>query len=127
MPKITNIAAVGCGTISRFEDADLRGRSMSQHALMLAIRDLVEASYRKLRTVQCFAQDPIYCPVDKEVLEDADITVLNDPRIWLEIDEGSVVISVWPNIPVLEIIADIARPLILVISRPHLTLVTPDF
>ncbi|KAH6619510.1 hypothetical protein B0J18DRAFT_482014 [Chaetomium sp. MPI-SDFR-AT-0129] len=125
MPKINNVVAVGCGTISRFEDADLRDHSMSQHALMLAIRDLVEARCRKQRIVQCFAQDPIYDPVDKAVLGDADITVLSDPRIWLEIDEGSVVISVGPNIPVLEIIADIARPLVLVISRPRLTEVAP--
>lgn len=55
--------------------------------------------------------------VDRDVLADIGFEMIDDPRGWLEIDERSVVLSVAPNVPVKEIIADTARPAIVIWSR----------
>ncbi|KAK4033690.1 hypothetical protein C8A01DRAFT_19398 [Parachaetomium inaequale] len=92
--------------------------SMAQHALALTIRDLLGHTPgthgEAAGGVRCYAQDPIYTPVDEQVLSEAGFTVLNDPRAFLEVDEASVVIAISPDIPVRQIIADIARPAIMV-------------
>jgi hypothetical protein len=55
--------------------------------------------------------------VDREVLTDIGFEMIDDPRGWLEIDERSVVLSVAPNVPVKEIIADTARPAVVIWNR----------
>ncbi|KAI2606141.1 uncharacterized protein GGS25DRAFT_533266 [Hypoxylon fragiforme] len=60
--------------------------------------------------VRCFAQDPAYRPLDQEVLDGAGITVLEDPRAFLEVDDNAFVVSISPNAPVQQIVADLASP-----------------
>lgn len=55
--------------------------------------------------------------VDREMLADVGFEVIDDPRGWLEVDEQSVVLSISPNVPVKEIIADIARPAVVIWDR----------
>lgn len=55
--------------------------------------------------------------VDREVLVDIGFEMIDDPRGWLETDERSVVCSVAPNVPVKEIVADTARPAIVIWNR----------
>lgn len=89
---------------------------MCQHALILAIRDIVE----KLQTagqaaqIECFAQDPVYTETDRRLLRSFGIKDLDDPRGFLEVDDDSLVISFSPSIPVRQIIADIARPAVMI-------------
>lgn len=64
--------------------------------------------------VKCFSQDPAYSALDKQVLQSMGCTVLDDPRAFLEVDNNTVLVSIAPNIPVQQIIADIARPLAIV-------------
>lgn len=64
--------------------------------------------------IKCYTQDPIYEDVDKSVLKEASMSVLSDPRRFLEVDETSVVVSISPDIPVSQIITDIARPAMMV-------------
>ena len=61
--------------------------------------------------------DPIYRIEDKTVLAEAGFTVVDDPRGVLHVDDASVVISVSPDIPVRQIVADIARPAIVIWNR----------
>lgn len=120
MPAVTKIIAFAMGTIS------LRGhhgctRSLRQHALVLTIRSILNEESRGGgsgaavgRELACFAQDPDYSEVDRAVLREHGITVLEDPQAFLDVDEESVVLSFAPNVPVKQIVADIARPAMIV-------------
>ncbi|KAK3300822.1 uncharacterized protein B0H64DRAFT_414613 [Chaetomium fimeti] len=99
------------------KNIELHQRSTSQHAMLLEVRDLVKQSVGI--EVKCFAQDPAYTAIDKQVLGEVGITVLDDPRAWLRVDDGSMVIAIAPTIPVLEIVADIARPVVIMRSAPQ--------
>lgn len=114
VPSISKVVAFGCSTMA-FK-VDQRGTSITQHALILTMRDIVKQMTKSPDKpgIQCFAQDPIYTEVDKEVLRRSGITVLEDPRAFLEVDDETVVVSFAPDIPVRQIIADIARPAVLV-------------
>lgn len=89
-------------------------RSAFQHALLLTARDLLQQKNTIPDEIVCYAQDPEYMRNDKSVLAESKIKVLNDPHAFLEIDDSSFVLSVSPNVPVRQIVADIARPAILV-------------
>ncbi|KAK4033619.1 hypothetical protein C8A01DRAFT_49833 [Parachaetomium inaequale] len=90
-------------------------RSVAQHVLVLAVRKWVAAAARGV--VKCYAQDPSYTAVDKRLLRNKGVTVLEDPRGFLEVDDDSVVISISPTVPVRQIVADIARPMVLIWDR----------
>jgi hypothetical protein len=93
-------------------------RSMAQHILALTIRDVLATRYTTgAHVIKCYAQDPIYTPVDTRVLSEAGFTVVDDPRAFLEVDEASVIIAIDPDIPVRQIIADIARPAIMIWNK----------
>ncbi|KAK4151846.1 hypothetical protein C8A00DRAFT_16789, partial [Chaetomidium leptoderma] len=96
-------------------------RSIAQHTLALAIRDLLVSDHYAsgahgdgTRDIKCYAQDPVYTLVDEQILYEAGFTVVDDPRAFLEVDEASVVIAISPDIPVRQIVADIARPTIMI-------------
>ncbi|KUI72203.1 hypothetical protein VM1G_07648 [Cytospora mali] len=108
---ITKIIAFANSTFSK-NDESRRHTSIVQHALMLTLKNCIEA--RGSVGIKCFAQDPIYTEVDKSVLQEVGITILDNPRGFLEMDEQSVVLSFGPNIPVRQIVSDIARPAVLV-------------
>lgn len=111
LPGITKIIAFACSSISRDLD-HTRSRSASQHALILTLRDLLQASQPGAQ-IRCLAQDPVYTEVDRAVLSEAGITVVDDPQGFLEVDDQSVVLSFAPNVPVRQIITDLARPVVL--------------
>jgi hypothetical protein len=118
---VTKIVAFACCTMHTTKD-DVRSLAPAyQHALMLTIRDILEnrpgQSSEQAKTIQCFAQDPLYTEADEAVLGNAGITVLRDPRAFLEVDDQTLVISFAPNIPVRQIIADIARPALMIWDR----------
>ncbi|KAI0108468.1 hypothetical protein F4814DRAFT_59253 [Daldinia grandis] len=112
--------------------------SMVQHALVLGLQQMlskaragdnrisgifqtIKGSWSKNDAakplIPCFAQDPAYLPRDKTVLSEAGITVIEDPWGFLEVDHTSIVVSIDPNIPVRQIIADIARPVAIIQHR----------
>jgi hypothetical protein len=121
-PRITKVVAYACGSMApAARDAECRSdlrRSIWQHAMVLSIRDFLLARCGNDKgEVRCFAQDPIYEDVDKVVLDEAGISVLNDPRAHLKVDETSVVVGIAPMIPLRQIVADIARPAVLIWAR----------
>ncbi|KAK3935943.1 hypothetical protein QBC46DRAFT_297140 [Diplogelasinospora grovesii] len=95
----------------RWDEERRRSGSMGQHALILTIRDFLA---KRGHVVQCYAQDPIYTDIDRQALDEHGITVLDDPKGFLEIDEETVVISQYPDIPVRQITADITRPALMI-------------
>jgi hypothetical protein len=69
---------------------------------------MVEAFQKKQgNKVQVFCQEPGYSTVDKEFLPSLGITLLDDPKGFLEIDENTLVMSVNPNVCVKQIVADL--------------------
>ncbi|KAG6366099.1 hypothetical protein INS49_000275 [Diaporthe citri] len=108
---------------------DGSSRSMAQHALALVIRDFLGSDCALGAHsdgdgdgdgdggIQCYAQDPIYTPVDEQVLCEAGFTVVHDPGAFLEVDEASVVMAISADIPIRQIIADIARPAIMILDK----------
>ncbi|KAJ2967198.1 hypothetical protein NQ176_g9780 [Zarea fungicola] len=110
---IRNIVGFACSTMNwAYED---KLPSDAQHALLLGLRDLLSADGHV--DVHCIVQDPIYTDIDRQVLQSLNVTVLDDPRAFLEVDNNSVVLSVSPDIPIQQIITDIARPAILLWNR----------
>lgn len=123
---INKIVALACSTMT-WADEDAAMPSMAQHTLALTLRDFLVTAYSStlpddeecIREIECYAQDPIYTPVDEQVLSEAGFTILDDPRAFLEIDEGSIVISISPDIPVRQIVADIARPAMMIWDKSN--------
>jgi hypothetical protein len=113
LPKVSKIVAFACSTMAGYKKS--QPRTIHQHALILTLRDIFSSRRSQEEPeIKCFAQDPVYTKTDEQVLKEAGITVLRDPRGFLEVDDESIVISVSPNIPVREIITDIARPAVLI-------------
>ncbi|KAM3532153.1 hypothetical protein MY4038_004170 [Beauveria bassiana] len=111
-PRIRNIVALACGRPKTMMTTAMAGRrSVTQHALMLALRDVLGVG-----GVACVAQDAGYYTVtDKTVLEGKRVAVVDDPRGYLEVGDETVVVAVWPgNVPVWDVVCDVARPAVLV-------------
>ncbi|ROW09149.1 hypothetical protein VPNG_05775 [Cytospora leucostoma] len=110
--SITKVVAFACSTIA---GGPVRDTSVRQHAMLLTIRSILQSrlSQPSLQ-IECYGQDPVYTEVDREVLGKAGITVLPDPRGFLEVDDSSVVLSFSPDAPVRQIVVDLARPAVLV-------------
>ncbi|KAL2835272.1 hypothetical protein BDW59DRAFT_137420 [Aspergillus cavernicola] len=111
--QIHKVIGMACGDFGR---SDARGarRSAVQHALLLMLKRTLQESDLGTDEVACYAQDPIYSSIDRLVLESSGCKVVEDPDGFLEMDERSLVFSCAPNICVKQVIADIARPAILI-------------
>ncbi len=112
---IDKVVAFSCSTMIYAEKPEAVKASMAQHILALAIRDLLAARYGKAASeITCYAQDPIYTRIDEQVLvDDEGVVVLDDPAGFLQVDENCVFLAIASHIPVRQIVADIARPAIL--------------
>ena len=110
LPHVDKVVAFACHRPSVVERAE---RVAAEHALVLSIRDFF-TRHSPTTTIRCFAQDPIYEDVDREVLEELGMTVLDHPRGFLEVDESTAVFSLAPGIAIRQIVADIARPALMV-------------
>jgi hypothetical protein len=119
--EIKKIVAFACGKIS-FKPATMIythaiERSASQHALILTMRDALGAKLGDPSGIACYAQDPAYSEIDKSVLEQYGIRILNDPEGFLEVDDETIVLSFSPSVPVRQVVADIARPAVMIWDR----------
>jgi hypothetical protein len=92
-------------------------RSAAQYALLLTIQKLLQEADQIHSKIPCYAQDPVYTDPDKIVLKESGIEVVEDPRGSLEMDDDSIVFSCAPNVPVKQIVTDIARRVILIWCR----------
>jgi hypothetical protein len=116
LPHVDKIVAFACHRLSTPERAE---RVAAEHAIVLSIRDfftqrLNAAVTATATAVPCYSQDPVYEDVDREVLAELGVTVLEHPRAFLEVDESSVVFAQAPDIAVRQVVADLARPAVMV-------------
>lgn len=109
--NIRKIVGFSLGSITQ----DIDDRSSYQHALLLMMRDWLLDEQDAL--VPCYVQDPIYTAGDSMIMKSNDVEILDDPLGWLEIDDTSIVMSIASNVPSKEIVADIARPAIVIWER----------
>ncbi|KAJ6116211.1 hypothetical protein N7523_005892 [Penicillium sp. IBT 18751x] len=110
--EINKIVGLACGSLALPNNE----RAANQIALLVTVRKWLKERNQK-DDILCYMQDPMGTSVDREVLGDIGFEMIDDPRGWLEIDERSVVLSVAPNVPAKEIIADTARPAIVIWNR----------
>ncbi|KAE9367475.1 hypothetical protein N431DRAFT_561440 [Stipitochalara longipes BDJ] len=116
---ITKIVAFACSTFSCIFPKPYysRGgaRPATQHALILTLLDILSKKNDGVaRNITCYAQDPIYSSLDKEILQQSGIQILDDPVGFLEVDESTVVLSFCPNVCVRQVVCDIARPAMMI-------------
>ncbi|KAK6951072.1 hypothetical protein Daesc_007601 [Daldinia eschscholtzii] len=144
LANVKKIVAVALGTLAN--GSKVSRPSIVQHALTLSLQQMLSKMktpdnrivgiFQSIRDsvlrnkivktpIPCFAQDPAYLPRDKAVLAELGITFLEDPWAFLEVDDTSLVVSVDPNIPVRQIIADIARP-VAIIQHKMMEMNGPD-
>ncbi|KAK3299893.1 uncharacterized protein B0H64DRAFT_2471 [Chaetomium fimeti] len=119
LPHVDKVVAFACNQLSTTEDA---GRVAAEHALVLSLRDFFTTHTQRrdpetAGVVRCYAQDPAYQDVDRAVLAEVGVTVLDHPRGFLEVDESAVVFSLAPDVAVRQVVADLARPAVMVWNR----------
>ncbi|CAG8076143.1 unnamed protein product [Penicillium salamii] len=116
--KKTISFALGCFSSTALPYCEAK-RSMAQHALLRTIKEWLQK--KNGGKSPCYAQDPSYNSIDKRILGDSGIQVIDDPCGWLEVDEQSMVVSIGASLPVKEIIADIARPAVIIWEQVGVT------
>jgi hypothetical protein len=107
---VDKVVAFACHRPSVVERAE---RVAIEHALVLSIKDFF-TRHSPTTTVRCYTQDPLYEDIDREVLEELGMIVLDHPRGFLEVDESTAVFSLAPGIAIRQIVADIARPALMI-------------
>lgn len=107
---VDTVFAFACGSMSS-ENKDRRRRCEMQHAFTWNLRNTLMGKLSK--DIKCVVQDPAYTEADKRILRSIGLTVVEDPQGFLGVTDDSVVLSFCPNVPVRQIITDIARPAIL--------------
>lgn len=83
-----------------------------QHSMALTIAQL----YRGNETLRLLAQDPEYTEVAEEILTKKEFKIVGTHGAggFAEIDEDSIIISPFAAAPVKQIIADLARPVLII-------------
>ncbi len=116
-PAAASIRKIVCFGLGRLDDraqtthealAASVQSAATQHAAALTMAEALTGNAGEV--VRCYAQDPAYADVEKALLATLGITVLEDPKGFLEVDEHTLVFSVSPNVPVRQIVADVSRP-----------------
>ncbi|KAJ5498588.1 hypothetical protein N7453_007639 [Penicillium expansum] len=114
--EIHKIIGIASGSMEfGADDGDCTRRSAVQHSLMIALKEEIEDM--KDAEVRCYAQEPRYTAVDAWALAEHGCQVLEDPQALLEIDNDCILFSCCPAIPLKEITADFARPVMLIWDR----------
>lgn len=115
-PGVNKVVAFACSTMTA---NSRQKRTVCQHAMVLTLLDILQRRRRDERQpdIQCFAQDPFYTDTNEEILTRAGVTVVQDPRGFLEVDDQTMVVSISPDVPIRQIITDIARPAVLIWNK----------
>lgn len=112
--EINKVVAVSLGSLVVPRHPNAREASPLQHAFLLTLREwLIQRSAGS----PCYTQDPIYTEIDHAILAEHGVEIIEDPRAWLEIDDQSIVVSISSNVPSREMVADLARPAVIIWNR----------
>ncbi|UNI22603.1 hypothetical protein JDV02_008475 [Purpureocillium takamizusanense] len=90
-------------------------RSCMQHALLVSLADLLEA--RTGSRVRRVVQEPAYLDTCKGALSGRGVEVVERDDGFLLVDERTLVFAVSCNVPVRQIVADLARPVGMIWDR----------
>lgn len=105
---ICRVVIIAGGTMTAHYDDEDHVRIFNQHGLVVLLGRLLAKRNPGVK-IELFAQDPAYKGFDNDLLKDQGVKVVHDPRGFLEIDESTIVISIY--FPATRsVIADIARP-----------------
>lgn len=118
-PKIYKVVGFACASMIKSLPKQRTDRSAYQHAMLLTLRDVFSKKSEKPEPIICYAQDPSYTKIDESVLKESGVTVLDDPKAFLVVDDSTVVVSCAANVPVKEIISDLARPAVMIWDRVY--------
>ena len=91
--EISKIVGFACGPMAYSCQEEETPRAAFQHALILTLRDVLGGEKGSPSQIICYAQDLAYAEIDESVLEGYGITVLDDPKAFLEVDGSTAVIS----------------------------------
>jgi SRR1 len=116
--RISKIVGLACAPIADSRPERWAHRSAFQHALILTLHTVFDKKNKgRPDRIRCYAQDPAYTEIDESILKESGITVLDNPQAFLEVDDFTVVVSCAPNVPVKQIISDLARPAVMIWDR----------
>ncbi|RAK81961.1 uncharacterized protein BO72DRAFT_523854 [Aspergillus fijiensis CBS 313.89] len=109
---ITTFVGFACGPM--FGESP----SATQHALVWMIIRLFrrDGKGESDEPLACSLQDPIYDAQEKRLLNLLKMTVVEDPQAFLDVEDSSIVFTCNSDVPVKEIVLDIARPAIMIID-----------
>ncbi|KAH8170428.1 SRR1 domain-containing protein [Sarocladium implicatum] len=113
LESVGKIIGFGLGALFERGIQSYASASAHQHALLLTLRETLSKSQRQ-RCIPCYVQDPAYSVLDKAILRDSGFTVVEDPNGFVEVDEDSAVISLFPDCPVKEIVFNLAKPALII-------------
>ncbi|KAL4938832.1 hypothetical protein BDV06DRAFT_200076 [Aspergillus oleicola] len=114
--SIHKVVGMACGDFTGKRSPQRCRRSAVQNSLLLTIKNALQESGLGTGDVACYAQDPAYSKTDQLILESSGIQVIEDPEGFLQMDDRSLVFCCAPNICVKQIIADTARPAIMILD-----------
>jgi hypothetical protein len=100
--KIKKIVCFGLGTMEM--PGEMSANNFLQHAIIKSIADALGGN------VPVFLQDPAYTGNDTNLVSGLGMTVVNDPKGFLQVDTQTLVVAVHPDIPLRQVIADLAEP-----------------
>lgn len=118
---INKIVTFACTTMALTDQESWSIRSTYQHALITTFRDDLSELQQTQHPIQCYAQDPGYTDIDRDILQNSCVTILDNPQGVLEVTDSTAVLSFGAEVPVRQIIADIARPTMLIWDRSQHT------
>ncbi|KAI1458209.1 hypothetical protein F4805DRAFT_150792 [Annulohypoxylon moriforme] len=124
--NVTKVICFGLGDMTPRSSYDARAEldpdialmglnaSLNQHAAALTVAEKMRLE--KINDVEIFAQDPAYSQASKDLLEGAGVTIIGEHGAggFGKIDYDSVVFFCYPGAPVRQIIADLARPALII-------------
>ena len=119
----TKIIGFSLGDFSRKWSNDYRERVALSHALLLSVTDIVNQSKLAHGPFPCYVQDRWYTEATASLLSKRGVNVLEDPKGFLLVDEYSAVIACGANMPIKQIVTDLARPAVIIwdkIREPYL-------
>lgn len=112
---IRKIVGFGCASMAySYQEQNTRPAAF-QYALILTLWDVLGKKANP-NQIRCFVQDPAYTEIDKSVLDGHGITILNDPKGFLEVDDSTAVISCAPDVQVKQIISDLAQRAMMILD-----------
>ncbi|KAI1326905.1 hypothetical protein F5Y16DRAFT_410582 [Xylariaceae sp. FL0255] len=135
--KVTKVVCFGLGDLHRRPprwwleaerkqnpkgvESDARMFSLVQHSVVLTIADILRSRAKKDTHVRLLTQDPDYLEQTRELLEEDGFEIVGmfGAGGFAEVDDESLVFSVYPSVPVNQIIADVARPVLMIINGAY--------